>query len=56
MSEGYPKNITVIENSNATLHCKVLVDQSVHITWAKTRVLNETDVLMPGVEKIEVSI
>lgn len=43
MIEGYLKNSTCVVNSTATFHCKVLVDQSVHIIWARTRVLNESD-------------
>lgn len=37
IESGYPKNITVLENSTAIFECPVLGDLAVHILWARVR-------------------
>lgn len=54
--EGYPKNLTVLENSTVYFECPILSDLGVHIEWAKFH-NNNTDTAIPkNVTKLEVSM
>lgn len=57
ISEGYPKNITVVENGTAVFECPILSDLGVHIEWAKFYSANRSKDLLPdNVSKLEVSM
>lgn len=57
ITEGYPKNLTVLENSTAEFTCPIFSDLGVHIEWAKYFSLNTTNVTIPAdVSKLEVSV
>lgn len=57
ISEGYPKNLTVVENSTATLNCPILSDLEAHIEWAKFYSSNTSKIEIPkDVSKLEVFV
>lgn len=45
--EGYPKNVTAIENSTVIFECPTWADLEVYVTWAKYKLNNDTDDKMP---------
>lgn len=56
ISEGYPKNMTVLENTTATFECQVLSDLGAHIEWAKFQSSGTVTAIPKNVSKLEVSI
>lgn len=55
ITESYPKNLTVVENSTAEFHCPILSDLGAHIEWAKFYSSNTTNKIPEDVSKLEVS-
>ncbi len=54
LKEGYPKNITALENSTVTFDCPIISDLEPHIMWAKFRASNGSSKIPNNVHKFPV--
>lgn len=53
IKEGYPKNVTALENMTIYFECPILSDLGAHIEWAKFEGANGS--IPQNVTKLEVS-